>query len=120
MAWLQPTVTDYMRDAVARVATLEGEADNDQEMVEDMANMSLDEVLDTEHGRLVIVSSTPGSDIVCVVNKHTGVAGTAAATEAVAAGKQDSQGKAAEVEGLESRVLESKLRRIVSGLDTDP
>lgn len=84
-----------------------------------MASMRLDEVAHMEDGRLEVVHSTADLDIAYVEGMHVEAVDTAAPTEVVAAGKEDSLRKAAEVVELESFGLELMLKTF-SGLDTGP
>ena len=112
-------VTEYRGHAEARDANLGAVEGNGQQTVEGMASMSLDAVAHMEDGRPVVVHSMADSHIAYVEGMHAEAVDTAAATAMVAAGKEDSLRKAAEVVELESLGLEL-MWRTVSGLDTGP
>ena len=108
-----------MGHAEARDASLEEEVDNDQEAVEGMASEGFDEVGGKQDGYRVAERSMADSGIAYVEDMHAGVAGTAVAIRAVAAGKEDMLHMAAEVVELESLGLGLMLK-IFSGLNIGP
>lgn len=98
-------------------ASLEVEADNDQEVAEGMASTSLAELVGTEDVRLAMVRSTLGLHTAYVADTHVEVGDTVAAKVVVVADKEDSLGRAAEVGELENLSLELTLMTS-SGLGT--